>query len=72
VQTLLRGKRLTDEAVLDAAFDHAEGGEFGEARGARIAAVPADDVRDRVDADLQAAVVLADRLELFDLRGRRG
>jgi hypothetical protein len=47
----------------------------GPARGAGIAAlgvVPADDMRDRVEADLEAAVVLADRLELFDLRGRRG
>jgi hypothetical protein len=35
--------------------------------GARIAAlrvVPADDVRDRADTDLEAAVALANRLEL--------
>jgi hypothetical protein len=39
---------------------------------AALRVVPADDVRDRVEANLEAAVVLADRLELFDLRGRRG
>jgi hypothetical protein len=53
-------------AALNAAFDHADGSEFGKARGAWIAAlgvVPADDVRDRVEADLEAAVVLADRLD---------
>jgi hypothetical protein len=37
-----------------------------------LGVVPVDDVRDRVEGDLDAAVVLADRLELFDLRGRRG
>jgi len=62
-------------AALDAAFDHADGREFGEARGAWIAAlgaVPVNDMRDRVEAELEAAMVLADCLELFDLRGRRG
>jgi hypothetical protein len=40
--------------------------------GAALGVVPADDVRDRVEADLEAAVVLADRLERFNLRGRPG
>jgi hypothetical protein len=41
-------------------------------RGARIAAlevVPAGDVRDRADADREAAVALADRLELTSVAG---
>jgi hypothetical protein len=33
--------------------------------------LPVDDVRDRMGANLDAAVVLADRLDLFDLAGRR-
>src|SRR6266403_1622110 len=61
-------------AALDAALDHGDGGELREAGCTRIGAlrgVPVDDMGDRMGADLDAAVVLANRLDLLDLKGRR-
>src|SRR6266851_4028088 len=46
-------------AALDAALDHGDGGELGEAGCARIGAlrgVPVDDMGDRMGANLNAAV----------------
>src|SRR5947208_6065036 len=57
-------------AALDVALDHGDGGELREAGCARVRAlrrIPIDDMGDRIGADLDAAVVLADRLDLLDL-----
>src|SRR5439155_5168603 len=57
-------------AALDAALDHGDGGELREAGCARVGAlrgVPVDDMGDRIVANLDAAVVLADRLDLLNL-----
>src|SRR5882724_2430959 len=62
-------------AALDPALDYGDGGELREAGCARIGAlrgVPVDDRGDRMGADLDAAVVLANRRNLLDLAGRRG
>src|SRR5579883_2802030 len=62
-------------AALDAAFDDGDGGELRKAGRAWVAAlggVPVDNVGDRMGADLEAAVLLADCLDLLDLSGRRG
>src|ERR1700688_3590589 len=59
-------------AALDAALDHGDGGELREAGRARIGAlrsIPVDHMGDRIGADLEAAVVLANRLDLLDLLG---
>src|SRR6202162_3846464 len=52
-------------AALDPAFDHGDGGEFGEAGCTRIGTlrrIPVDHMGDGMAADLDAAVVLAERL----------
>jgi hypothetical protein len=62
-------------AALDPALDHGDGGEFGKARCAGIGArcaIPIDHLGDGVVADLEAAVVLVEGLDLVDLGGRRG
>jgi len=67
--------RLDFVAALDVAFDHGDGGELRKTRGARklrSEALPVDDVGDRMHTDLKLAVVLADRLDLLNLAGRRG
>src|ERR1700722_8360801 len=64
---------LTDlVASLDAAFDHANSGEFREAGSAWIGTIrsnPVDHMGDRMVAHLNAAVILADRLDLLDFLG---
>ena len=58
---------------LDAAFDHADGDELGETRCTWIGALradPVDNMGDRVDSDLDPAVILARGLEPIDLAGR--
>ena len=62
-------------AALDPALDHGDGGELREARCARIGAlrgIPIDHLGDAMVANLEAAVVLVERLDLLDLVGRRG
>jgi len=59
---------------LDPALDHSNGGEFRETGCARIGTLgggPVDNVGDRMGADFEPAMLLADSLDPLDLAGRR-
>jgi hypothetical protein len=62
-------------SALDPALDDGDGSDFWEARGTRIGTLRIDPVHrvgDRLGADLDAAMVLADCLDLLDfMRWRR-
>ena len=61
-------------AALDPALDHGDSADFREARGTRIGTLridPVDHMGDRMGTNLNAAVLLADGLDPFDLVGWR-